>query len=76
MLEKLDLELAATRDKSLEIVKNLTILISKFLITFRSRYYYDANNDTYLYLLDSILEILKYLRLSKELKIKIYHRFT
>ena len=73
MLEELDLELAATRDKSLEIVKIVprTILTSKGLITFRRRYYYDTNNDTYLYLLDSILEIPKYSRLSKELKIKI-----
>ena len=73
MLEELDLELAATRDKSLEIVKIVprTILTSKGLITFRRRYYYDTNNDTYLYLLDSILEISKCSILSKELKIKI-----
>ena len=71
MLKDYNLELAATRDKSLEIVKIVprTILTSKGLITFRRRYYYDTNNDTYLYLLDSILEIPKYSRLSKELKI-------
>ena len=73
MLEELDLELAATRDKSLEIVKIVprTILTSKGLITFRRRYYYNTNNDAYLYLLDSILEIPKYSRLSKKLKTKI-----
>ena len=73
MLEEFDLELVATRDKRLEILKKepRTILTSKGPITFKRRYYYDTNNDTYLYLLDNILEIPKYSRLSKELKIKI-----
>ncbi|MDY2575130.1 MAG: UPF0236 family protein [Bacilli bacterium] len=73
ILEEFDLELAATRDKRLEILKKepRTILTSKGPITFKRRYYYDTNNDTYLYLLDNILEIPKYSRLSKELKIKI-----
>ena len=42
LLEECDLELAATRDKSLEIVKKVsrTILTSKGPITFKRRYYY------------------------------------
>ena len=73
MLEEYDLELAATRDRSLEIVKKVprTILTSRGPITFKRRYYYDTINDTYIYLLDPLLHIPKYSRLSEELKIKI-----
>ena len=73
ILEEFDLELAATRDRSLEIVKKVsrTILTSKGQITFKRRYYYDTINDTYVYLLDPLLQIPKYSRLSEELKIKI-----
>ena len=73
LLEECDLELAATRDKSLEIVKKVsrTILTSKGPITFKRRYYYNTKENTYTYLLDPFLRIPKYSRLSNELKIKI-----
>lgn len=60
-LEECDLELAATRDKSLEIVKKVsrTILTSKGPITFKRRYYYNTKENTYTYLLDSFLRITK-----------------
>ncbi len=56
-LEEYDSELAATRDKCLEIVKKVsrTILTSKGPITFKRRYYYDVNHGTYVYLLDSVI---------------------
>ena len=43
MLEELDLELAATRRKSLIIIKKVsrTILTSRGLITFKRRFFYD-----------------------------------
>lgn len=73
LLEELDLKLAATRRKSLIIIKKVsrTILTSKGLITFKRRYYYDEKYGCYTYLLDSILKIPKWSRLSTELKIKI-----
>ncbi len=73
MLEELDLELAATRRKSLIIIKKVsrTILTSRGLITFKRRYYYDEKYNCYTYLLDSVLKIPKWSRLSTELKIKI-----
>lgn len=73
MLEEYDLELAATRRKSLLIIKKVqrSILTSCGLITFKRRYYYDEENERYLYLLDSILKIPKYSRLSEELKLRI-----
>lgn len=73
LLEECDLELAAIRNKSLEIVKKVsrTILTSKGQITFKRRYYYNTIDGTYTYLLDSFLRIPKYSRLSNELKIKI-----
>lgn len=73
LLEEYDNELAATRYKSLKIVKKVsrTILTSKGSITFKRRYYYDTINDCYTYLLDSSLKIPKYSRLSIELKTKI-----
>lgn len=73
LLEECDLELAATRDKSLEMVKkvSMTILTSKGPITFKRRYYYSTKENTYTYLLDPFLRIPKYSRLSNELKIKI-----
>ena len=73
LLEECDLELAATRDKSLEIVKKVsrTILTSKGPIKFKLRYYYNTIDVTYTYLLDPFLRITKYFRLSNELKIKI-----
>ena len=75
LLEELDLELAATRDKSLEIVKIVprTILTSKGLITFRRRYYYDTNNDTYLLYLTpkvGLTEIVKHILI--DLMIVVY----
>ena len=75
LLEKCDLELAAIRNKSLEIVKKVsrTILTSKGQITFKRRYYYNTIDGTYTYLLDSFLRIPKYSRLSNELKSKYYH---
>lgn len=73
LLEECDLELAAIRDKSLEIVKKISIIIltSKGQITFKRRYYYNTIDGTYTYLLDSFLRIPKYSILSNELKIKI-----
>lgn len=73
LLEECDLELAAIRNKSLEIVKKVsrTILTSKGQITFKQRYYYNTIDGTYTYLLDTFLRIPKYFILSNELKIKI-----
>ena len=58
LLEECDLELAATRDKSLEIVKKVsrTILTSKGPIKFKLRYYYNTIDVTYTYLLDPFLD--------------------
>lgn len=72
-LEKIDDMLAAKRDSELIIIRksSRTILTSIGKITFRRRYYHNTTTERKIYLLDSILGIQKYSRLSTELKKKI-----
>lgn len=72
LLEKYDDYLFSKR-KDLIICKKVQrkILTSRGPVSFKRRYYLDSNSGKHLYLLDSILKIPKYTRVSEELKKKI-----
>ena len=62
-----------SKRKDLIICKKVQrkILTSRGPVSFKRRYYLDSNSGKHLYLLDSILKIPKYTRISEELKKKI-----
>ena len=72
ILQNLDDNLASKRDTARFIIKKKvprTILTSIGKITFSRRYYYDCLENKYVYLLDSIIKIPRYSRISSELKL-------
>ena len=73
-LEIFDLDIFSSIDrKRFEVVRidERTLLTSCGIITFKRRYYYDHENENYVYLLDNQLGIPKNVRMSNELLLKI-----
>lgn len=73
-LEIFDLDIFSSIDrKRFEVIRidERTLLTSCGIITFKRRYYYDHENENYVYLLDNQLGIPKNVRMSNELLLKI-----
>lgn len=73
-LELYDRKIFASIDQQrFELIRldERTILTTQGIITFKRRYYYDHENEQYVYLLDNQLGIPKNVRLSNELILKI-----
>lgn len=73
-LENIDLKLYSDLDKArwkLIRIDKRTILSTFGELTFKRRYYYDIDNDEYVYLLDNLLGIPKNTRITNELRLKV-----
>lgn len=73
-LENIDLKLYSDLDKvrwKLIRIDKRTILSTFGELTFKRRYYYDIDNEEYVYLLDNLLGIPKNTRITSEVRLKV-----